>query len=586
MDRGDPSRSAAGPADGTPAALTLFKDGRFTNFGTNSGLVDDTIRVIYQDREGNIWIGTNDGLSKWRDGKFTNYREKDGLIGGVILALYEDAAGDLWIGTVGGGLVRMRNGKFTSYTRKQGMFADAAFEILEDDHGSLWMSCFEGLYRVRKKDLDDFDAGKISTLRCASYGKPEGLASVQCNGVAKPAGWKSRDGRLWFATTKGVAVVDPDIPVNDAPPPMAIEEILADQKKIPMSAWKLGGAPEVAIEIPPGRGELEIHFTALSLQAPEKNRFRYKLEGADPDWVEAGARRVAYYNNLSPGKYRFLAQGCNNDGVWNRDGAAAAFVLLPYFWQTWWFIGLASLAGAGSIGGVAVFSEKQRSRRKLDRLEQQHALERERARIAKDIHDDLGSSLTRIAMLSELAEADKAKPEEVQTHARKIAESARETVQSLDEVVWAVRPENDTWNSLVEYVSQYANAFFESTDIRCRLEMPLSLPPYHLSSEVRHSLFLIIKEALANILKHARASEVSIHVVEKPKMIEITVTDNGTGFDPDKIPAGQGRDGLQNMRERAAAIPGRFLLESAPGKGTKLTVVVAWDAKSTEPAHG
>jgi len=310
------------------------------------------------------------------------------------------------------------------------------------------------------------------------------------------------------------------------------------------------------------------------------------LEGVDEEWVDAESRREAYYNRVYPGQYQFRVLACNNNGVWNEAGASVTLLLLPHFWQTWWFICLAVVACTASVGGAAAYGTRRASRRRLERLQQQHALEKERARIARDIHDDLGSSLTRISMLSELAEADKTNPAEVETHVRKIAASARETVRSLDEIVWAVSPEHDTWNSLVGYLSEYAREFFNGTSVLCRLEMPVELPAYPLPSEVRHSLFLVIKEALNNSLKHARAHEVRIRVSEHGSAITLTITDDGCGFEPANDSAVHHGHGLKNMRGRVGNLGGQFRIDSKPGVGTTLTICLPLKPKPGAHRHG
>ena len=384
-------------------------------------------------------------------------------------------------------------------------------------------------------------------------------------------------------------MIDPAVRVNEMPPPVAIEEIIADRTNMTpalrrMAAMPGGGGtgkdvyPELTIA--PGVEELEIHYTALSLPAPDKIRFKYQLEGAETEWKDAGARRTAYYNNLPPGHYRFRVRACNNDGVWNENAATASLFLQPHFWQTWWFANLSVIGAIGLVAMTAGYMVRRKSRRELQKLEQQHLLERERARIAKDIHDDLGSSLTRITMLSELVEADKADSKEVEVHARKIAVSARETVRSLDEIVWAVSPEKDTWNSLVEYLSQYAKDFFEGTGVLCRLELPLDLPAYPLSSEARHGIYLVVKEALNNIIKHAQAQEAQLRARQNGERMEIEIVDDGRGFDPDKARAGRQGSGLQNMRTRTEGLGGQFRVESAPGKGTRLILIIRLDPES------
>ena len=583
---------------GTTKTLTLFKGGKFTDYTPRDGLAGEMVRTILEDHAGSLWVGTSGGLSCRKDGRFSAFTTRDGLSHNTITSLYEDAEANLWVGTAGGGLNRLHDGIFTSFTTKQGLFSDDILEILEDNAGCLWISCPNGVFRVEKTGLDDFDAGKVGAISCATFGKDEGVVGVQCTGAAKPAGWKGRDGRLWFTTIKGLAVTEPNVRSNNRPPPVVVEWIVADKRTVAPAAPNAAGEKQAAradlpslqfssdpVRVPPGRGELEVQYTALSFQAPDKNRFRYRLEGVDASWVDAGSRRVAYYNKVYPGRYQFRVQACNNDGVWNETGASVEIILVPHVWQTWWFICLALAAGVGAVGGTAAYWARRAARRRLARLEQQHALEQERARIARDIHDDLGSSLTHISMLSELAEADKANPKEVETHVRKIAASARETVRSLDEIVWAISPENDTWNSLVEYLSEYANEFFEGTNVRCRLEMPMDLPPYLLPSEVRHSLFLVIKEALNNSLKHARASEVRIRVSESAAGVEIVMTDDGRGFDLDMARAGSKGNGLQNMRERIESLGGKFQIDSEPGKGTRVAIGIKLDTNTKAPQH-
>jgi signal transduction histidine kinase len=579
---------------GTSKGLSCLRGGWFTQNVLQQHLAGRIVRAICEDHEGGLWFGTEQGLCYWKDEQFTDFTVRDGLSSSAILALYEDAEHDLWIGTVGGGLNRRHQGTFSSYTTKQGLYNDDVLAILEDNYGYFWMSCLEGLSRVRKAELAALDEKKIEAVHAVSYGRVDGFISAQFNGVAQPAAWKGRDGRLWFPTTKGLLAVEPGVPVNEAPPPVVIEQVIMDKRQIrlPAARQTAGDAAGASLALEAGdapirvrrdRGELEFHFTALSYQLPEKNRFKYKLEGVDQEWNDAGPQHAANYHGLAPGQYRFLVMACNNDGVWNETPASLDLELLPHFWQTPWFRTLAVVALGGSLAGLVRHLSIKRWKRKLASMERERAIERERARIAKDIHDDLGSSLTRIAMMSELVEADKADPGQVQTHARKIAASARATVQSLDEIVWAVSPENDTWNSLAEYLSRYASEFFQGTNVRCRLEMALDLPACPLSSEVRHNLFLVIKEALNNILKHAGASYAHLRVSANTAGVELVITDDGRGFDLEAPSSGPQRNGLINMRQRLAALGGNCRIESRPGQGTKLTLTLPLNAPP--PSH-
>jgi signal transduction histidine kinase len=514
------------------------------------------------------------------DGTFSNFTIKDGLSANRVVSFYEDAD-NLWIGTEGGGLCRMsnyelrmtngessegenRNPKFSSYGAKNGLFSDSVFEILEDDRGYLWMSCFSGIFRVKKQAFDDLDRGKIQTLSCASFGKTEGMSSVQCNGIGKPAGWKALDGRLWFPTVRGIVVVDPNsIRENDSPPAVVMEEILADKKTLPPP-----GANKLSVL--PGKGELEFHYAALSFRAPEKNRFKYKLEGVDSDWVAAGNRRTAYYNNLRPRDYTFRVIGCNNDGVWNQAGASVELALLPHYWQTKWFFTLIGLTAIGLVAGTARYVTWKKIQQKILRLEEQHAVERERTRIAQDMHDDLGARLTAMMVMSTLAQSTEGR--EQKSHLQNIFQSSREVVQNLDGLVWAVNPGNDSLENTAAYIYDFAARFLQIASIRCRIEAPDELPDCDLSSEARHNLFLVVKETLNNVVKHAVASEVTLRLQLERDTLSISIEDNGKGFAQAGL-LGKG-NGLGNMQKRIEALGGLWEISSELGKGTKVRLAV------------
>jgi ligand-binding sensor domain-containing protein/signal transduction histidine kinase len=571
---------------GTSRGLSCLKEGQFTSYTVREHLAGNEVRAICEDHEGKLWFGTEGGLSLWQKGSFVNYTTREGLSDNAVTALHEDAEHNLWIGTGSGGLNRYKGGRFTAYTAQQGLFSDEIFEVLEDDYGWLWMSCSKGIFRVRKRDLDALDQGKTKVITSIAYGKPDGMAGTLCNGIAKPAGWKASDGRLWFCTTKGLVVVDPNIKVNERPPPVFIEQLVADKKQLSESVgrWASSNSSPAYLAahpfiVPPGRGELEFDYTALDFQTPEQTRFKYRLEGVDSDWIDAGTRRVAHYNNIYPGRYRFRVIAGNSDGVWNEAGAALPILVQPHLWQTWWFRGLAVLALLGAVGTAARYTTQKRMQRKLEALERQHAVERERGRIAKDIHDDLGSSLTRIMMLGERTNEDIGRPEELAVHAGKIVTSARAAVQALDEIVWAVNPDNDTLDGLVGYLNQYANHFFEGTNVKCRLEMPARLSRLALPAEVRHNLFLVVKEALNNVLKHAQATEVRVRMAESASDVAIEIEDNGRGFQPGAGGAGRQGNGLDNMRKRMEHLGGGFRLASTPGQGTKLEFTVRVDSR-------
>jgi signal transduction histidine kinase len=387
---------------------------------------------------------------------------------------------------------------------------------------------------------------------------------------------------------KGFAIIDPDeMTRNPELPPVLIEQVIADGKPQPVGpetakAGNPAGGKAASLNIRPGVQRLEFDYTALSLTAPGKVFFRYRLEGFETEWQEAETRRTASYTHLSPGNYRFQVVACNDSGVWNEAGAALPLVVLPYFWQTKWFLAFSALGVLGVLGGTVRYLVKKSLQARLERVERESALERERSRIAKDIHDDLGASLTEIAILSELAQHSDAPREEIDSDIGKITTKARSLTRSLDEIVWAVNPQHETLDSFVSYACSYAGDYLRAARISCRLDVPERLPNAPLTANLRHNLFLVLKEALNNIVKHSAASEVWIRMSVAGSELAIIVQDNGRGFLPESVRNGASnatadgmeRYGLENMRKRSQSIGGQFQLNSRPDAGTQIRVVI------------
>ncbi len=357
---------------------------------------------------------------------------------------------------------------------------------------------------------------------------------------------------------------------NPIVPPVLLNSLLVDGRSVPIA----GAA--AARELRPDHARLEFGFSGLSFAAPNKVRFKYLLEGIDRDWIDAGGKRSAFYSRLPAGTYRIRVVACNNDGVWNNDGAVLAFTVAPFFWQTWWFGGVALVTAVTGIAGVARSFTRRRMQRKIEALQREHEIERERARIAQDIHDDIGASLSRIAMLSQPARSDLAAPERAGAMLARIYTTAIEVTRSLDEIVWAVDPRHDTLDSLVDYMAKFAQKFLAASGLRCRLDLPVQVPAWPLSAEVRHNLFLAFKEALNNAFKHAGATEVRLAFRLFPHAFVLELHDNGQGFAPsgpeapERVASGHG---LTNMRERLARIGGRCEISSGPG-GTTVSFTV------------
>ena len=311
------------------------------------------VRVMVQDSAGSLWVGTeNDGLYRWQTGEWTHFGKKEGLVSEMVWSLCADDNGTLWIGTCGGGLSRWQNGKITTWTTKNGLVNDVICQILEDDKGNLWLGSNHGVFRVSKQQLA-LCTGSSNVIQCIGYAKTDGLPSIECVGGFQPSGLRSRDGRLWFPTVRGFAIVNPDeIPHNLLPPPVVIEGVVVDgvtllPKGNTVGVETLGGD----LKVSPGKQRLEFQYTALSLTDPEKVRFKYRLEGLENQWNEAETKRMADYSYIPPGHYQFHVIACNNDGVWNNTGATLAVTELPFFWQTTWFMALAMLTTLGMVAG-------------------------------------------------------------------------------------------------------------------------------------------------------------------------------------------------------------------------------------------
>jgi signal transduction histidine kinase/ligand-binding sensor domain-containing protein len=547
------------------------------------------VRALCEDKSGALWIGAGDGsLYHLARGAIRALKPPDSPRPQSVWALLADDDGSIWAGTFRGGLLRLRDGVFTRYGKEEGLPDNVICQLLDDSEGYLWLGSQQGISRIPKQALNQFADGKIKSLPCTTYGRADGLPSLECSGGYQPAAWRGLDGRLWFSTLRGVASIQPrELRPNLQPPPVIIEDVLIDGKSqvpaTPLSGNGLRKEPQsiqplAQLEVPPGRHQIELRFAGLSFTAPDGVQFRYRLENADAGWILAGSRRTVQYNFLQPGGYRFQLQACNSDGIWNESGTGITLNILPHFYETWWFRSLAALAFAGAIAFSARRIATRRLRRKLQQLQHQQAVERERSRIAKDIHDDLGAGLTQITLLSELARG--APGPESEVHLSQISDAARELTRGMDEIVWAIDPQNDTLDALTTYVCKFAQDYLKVAGIRCRLDLPEQLPPYPLSAEARHHLFLAVKEALNNVVKHAHATEAHLRLSLEQDAFTLAIQDNGQGFAPggpaSQAAAGRiasGR-GLGNLERRLAAIGGACKLTTEPGGGTRVEFTV------------
>lgn len=529
--------------------------------------------AIARDNRGGLWFGSSDGgLGRLEDGKITRFNQGDGLSSNSVQCLL--SRGDtLWIGTRDGGLNRFKNGRFSSVGAKQGLVTDAICHLIADKFGFFWISTHHGILRVSSEELDRCADGKISAVSCQVYDRDDGLPTIEFSGGLQAAGCETAGERLWFASNRGLVGVDPArVQLNPHAPPVIIESFRVDGRAVNPS--------EAALLLQPDHQRLEFRYTGLSLAASNRVQFKYRMVGLDKNWIDAGRSRTAFYTHLPAGSYRFQVIACNNDGVWNEAGSSLGFIVPPFYWQTWWFRGLAGLVVLTSVGWIVRHETRRRMQRRVEELERERGIERERTRIAQDIHDDIGSRLTRITMLCQSVRSDVHQTPGVAGTVERIHDTAIEVTCALDEIVWAVNPQDDTLDSLACYMARIAQDVLSVANVGCRLDLPLDLPPTPLGTQIRHNLLLALKEALNNVIKHSGATEVQVSLALKEDAFEIAVKDNGRGFNPLADDASQnGRvshgNGLGNLQQRLQKIGGRCEIATEVGKGSCITFIVA-----------
>ncbi len=560
---------------GTASGLESWNGQVWKAFTTNDGLSANIVRALADDAGGRLWIGTEGGgLDCLQDGKITSVQPSSRFPTKNITALYMDKEGVLWMGTSGNGLLRFQSGHWINYTTDNGLNGNDVDYLLEDGQGWLWIGSHAGLMRVKKGDLNSFAAGLLDYIPCHSYGQRDGLPSDECTFGSQPAACRAADGTLWFPTIAGLVPIETNqIENHTNSPSVLIESVLVEGRE--QGGGGPHGQPPRSVVVPPGKELLEIRYTAFNWDDPQQVRFKYLMGGYVTNWTDAGQLRAAQYSKLPPGTYHFQVTARNEDGVWNPLLAARLEVIvLPAFWQTSSF--QAAVAGGLLVGIIALvyFISTQKLQRQLAGLRQQQALEKDRSRIARDIHDQVGASLTQLSLLGEMVESDRGDPAEVAAHAAQISQTSRETARALDEIVWTVNPSNDTLEGLVNYICKHAQEYLAVAGLRYRLEAPAQLPHAQISPEARHNVFLAAKESVTNIVKHAGASEACIRLHLAPGRFSLEIEDNGRGPAGLTGPAAQSRHGLRNMRKRMEDIGGQF--EIGPGaKGGTLVRLTA-----------
>ena len=523
-----------------------------------------SVSCIERDDTGALWIGTNGGGLKRIEGEETSHfvhepNTPGSLPNNYIFALHAADEGRLWIGT-SRGLSLIDGESFHPIRMADGLATSHVFEIFEDDLERLWLATDDGILRIESSALEAYLDGGRGEVRCAVFDETDGLRDRPSNVRSHPSACQTSDNKIWIPTGEWATVISPlQMAENPRAPVVVIEDFRIDDKTYDIAQ---------PIVVPPGGEELSIRYAGISFADPHRVTFSHRLEGSDPDWVERRGIGIATYHDLDPGRYTFHLRAANKDGVWTPGAKTLEFELLPPFWLTNWFLAISVATIILLVRYLALKSVRARLRYLL----RERALESERARIAKDMHDDLGANLTQIGLMSELMRRNPDNPAEVEKNAMRIAERSRQVSLTLDEIVWAVNPKNDSLDKLANYLVHFAEEFLEPTDIRLRLDVPPKLPEWKIDSELRHNIFMIVKEAMNNSVKYSNADEIKLHISIDGRNLQIAVTDNGEGFDP-QAPGATGSDGLANMRKRVEDHDGVLTLESSAGGGASVAFI-------------
>jgi signal transduction histidine kinase/sugar lactone lactonase YvrE len=593
-------------------------------YTTRNGLPANDVFRLFEDTHGDIWISTignsDGGLSRWDRATetFHPYTLRDGIPATAPTAFCEDASGNLWIGFYTGGLLRYSGGKFTAFTSADGVPQGFVRGLYRDHAGRLWAATGEG-------GVARLDDPAAEHPHIVAYSTAEGLSSNQATCVTED-NWgmiyvgtgrgldkldpvtghikhyttadglatsfinvslRHSDGSLWFGTPQGLSRLTPQPEPATQPPPILITGLRVAGVTYPLS--ELGAATIAVPELASDQNNIEIEFAGLSFAVGGSLRYQYKLEGASSQWSAPIDQRTITYPNLAAGSYVFFVRAVSSDGTVSESPASVSFRVLRPIWQRWWFVSMMLIITAIPLITVARY-RRQRLRAVRDaegalrrsREERLIELEQVRRRIATDLHDDIGSSLSQIFLLSEVVRqrigsdsADIVEPLSM------ISSASNEMVSSMSDIVWAINPQKDHLRDVTHRMRRFASDTFATRDIAFKFSAPDDEADIRLGANIRREVFLVFKESVNNLVKHSACTEAQVVFEITDGFLLLTVIDNGIGFDSSTDSDGHG---LLSMRERASSIGGQFDLASKPGLGTTITLRVELAQSSASPA--
>jgi ligand-binding sensor domain-containing protein/signal transduction histidine kinase len=527
----------------------------FQRYGAAEGLTTSTAPLSFAEgRSGDLWVGFQfHDLARYRAGRFQVFTSGDGLPAGSIWDLHFDRQGRLWVATTEDGVARVdhpeaEQPRFASYATANGLSSNQVQALTEDLFGRVYVLTDKGADRV------DPNSGWVK-----HYTFADGLVNSSHWGTA----FRDRSGDLWFGTSEGLSRLTPKQDEAEAPPAARISGIRVRGDPYPVS--ELGQAAFTPLLLRPDLNQIQIDFAGVNFAVGDVPRYQYKLEGADSDWSRLTDQRTVNYATLSPGRYRFLVRAVNWKGMASPEPAALEFRVLAPFWQRWWFVTLVAIAAASLIYWLHSF----RVARLLE-------LERIRGRIAADLHDDIGASLSQIAVLSEVVRMELARGENHAEQAlTRIAGASRELVDSMSEIVWSVNPQKDRLRDLAQHIREFAEDVFVNREIEFEFRDTSGVRDLRLGMEARRQVFLVFKECVHNITRHSGCTRVEATLETEGDRLVLRVSDNGRGFDPDdgafRSTCGHG---LDSMRSRARGLGGHLDIHTTPEQGVTVTLTI------------
>jgi len=547
------------------AGVVLLKNGKVKFIDKASGLSSDFIACIYKDRRNNFWVGTSGGGISVLNSSGTilkTFSDKEGLANNIVNSIVEDEEGVIWVGTSVSGISRIKDNSIFNFNERNGLYSNTLKKLLYDGHTTFWATSNQGVFSIEKKAFNNVANGKTEKLVFSLFGKNDGMIDDDFLAVADNAGCISRTGKIYAPSHDGVVIIDPKLFKTKAEPPRVyIDDVFVNYKE---------RTKDVLKDLSPNTESVQINYGGISFTHGKYLKYKYILGGIDKDWVFVGTRRQAFFTHLPHGSYTFKIVAVTPEGTESKNAALINFTIHPYFWQTFWFQALSAVVILGLTTIYLLFYFKRKYKRKVKIIEAEAALERERMRISKDMHDELGASLTKISLMSDLAKRNLEDPGQLKKDLNSISEASRNVASSMDEIVWAVNPKNDSLEKTIFYFIHYIEDYLSSTEIEFAVAIPDTIPSRYLNAELRHNLFLVLKEAVNNIVKHSGADMVKLSISLENSSFILSLEDNGIGIDLSSVD--QFSNGLKNMSKRIEDFEGSMEILNSSPRGAKITL--------------